>query len=41
MRMDQGQTGLLPGMGAYFMLERHPKITGKGDGEKRQHFKVS
>lgn len=35
MRMDQGQTELLSGMGSCFVFEKHPEITGKGKcGEK-------
>lgn len=35
MRMDQGQTELLSGMGSCFVFERYPEITGKGKwGEK-------
>lgn len=29
-RMDQGQTELLSGMGSCFVFERYPEITGKG-----------
>lgn len=35
MRMDQGQTELLSGMGSCFVFERYPEITGKEKlGEK-------